>query len=122
RADPPPRRRDARQLRDEAPVREADRDHARARAGGRDDAGRPPRPALPAVPPGGGALHAADARGIANRFCADPRAARTRAGAAARTARGAGRGGASRAARPFLSDRRTDGPAETAALAAELAR
>ena len=68
RADPAEGRRDARQLRDEAALRPAARDHARARPGAGDDARRQPRDPLPALPPGGRALHAADARVLETDF------------------------------------------------------
>src|SRR5205823_12319762 len=59
---------DTRQFRDEAPFRQADRDHAgpRRRAGG--DPRRSPSAPLPALPPRGGALHAGDAEGAGGGF------------------------------------------------------
>ena len=60
--------RDARQLRDEAPLRPAARHHARARPGAGADDRRPQRPALSALPPGGGALHTGDAQGARGRL------------------------------------------------------
>ena len=70
----PMRRRHARELRHEAPLGQAARDHARPRLGAGDDPRRPPRAALPALPPGGRALHAEDARGARGRL---PRASRS---------------------------------------------
>ncbi len=55
--------RDARQLRDEAPLRPAARDHARARPGAGAHDRRSQRASLPALPPGRRALHARDAEG-----------------------------------------------------------
>ena len=78
RADRADRRRDARQLRDEAPLGPAARDHEGARAGAADDDRRPQRPALSALPPGGGALHAGDAEGARVRLRAAAGAARAR--------------------------------------------
>ena len=64
------------QLLDEAAARRPDRDHAPARPA-RGARARPPRrAALPALPPGGGALHAVDARDAARRLRAPPGAAR----------------------------------------------
>ncbi len=76
----------ARQLRDQAAVREAHRDHARARPGAAGRRRRARGAAVPALPPGGGALHARDAEG-----------ARAGLRPAARAARHTGR---ARAARP----------------------
>ena len=76
RADRAEGRRDARQLRDEAALRQADRDHARARQRAGGDARRPRGAALPALPPGGRALHAGDAEGARGGLRADPGAAR----------------------------------------------
>ena len=130
RADPAARRRDARQLRDEAPLRPAARDHARPRAGAGDDARRPPRAALPALPPGRGALHAADARGAREDFARLPELLGRAIEPCRRRARRreplvAGR--ARRSARPLLSLSRavqttSSSAEETEALAARLAR
>ena len=60
-------------------------------------------PALPALPPGGGALHARDARDAADGLRADPRAARAAGARAARAGGGRARGagaGARRAVEP----------------------
>ena len=85
----------ARQLRDEAALRQADRDHARARRPAAGDARRQRRDALPALPSGRGALHALDARRARSGLRPDPGAARAarrpgepvraRAGAASRS-------------------------------------
>ena len=78
--------RDARQLRDEAALGQADRDHARARAGATAEGRLARRRPLPALPPGRGALHAGDADGARGGLRA--------AAGAARPACGAGRGAA----------------------------
>src|SRR5207302_9106225 len=82
----------------------------------RDDARRPARSALSALPPGGGAVHAADARGPAVRLQPDSGAAWPhRRGSRATAAR---QRRAGRPARPVLTSR---SPAETERIAAELA-
>ena len=77
RADRARARRDARQLRDEAPLGPAGRHHAcpRSRAGGH--ARRTPRLAVSHLPPGGGALHALDAQGARGGLRPYPGAPRT---------------------------------------------
>ena len=116
RADPAEGRRDARQLRDEAALRQADRDHARARPAEQQvDARRQPRAALPALPPGRGALHAArcsrcsrrTSRGCRSCSAATGRAEPVPRRAAARAGRRRARGGA---ARPLLSAMERDAP------------
>src|SRR5204862_1340732 len=87
--------------RDEASVRQADRDHARARTGTGGDARRPPRPPLSALSPRRRALHAAHARRPAVGFSPHPGAPRPRARSAGAGSRAAGRR-ACRAARPVL--------------------
>src|SRR5437763_17897 len=69
--------RDARQLRDEAPLGPAARDHTRARPGAGAHDRRPQRPPLPALPPGSRALHAGDAEGARGGLRAPARADRT---------------------------------------------
>ena len=87
RADPADARRDARQLRDEAPLGEAGRHHegARVRAGG--DARLADGAAVPALPSGGRAVHAVDAEGARGGLRADPGAPRGRGGDGARAER-----------------------------------
>ena len=77
RARSPSRRCDARQLRNEAPFRASLRDHARSRAGARGRARRHDRRALPALPPGGCALHALDASSARGRLLAAAGSSRT---------------------------------------------
>src|SRR5918992_1709410 len=79
----------ARQLRDEAAARRPDRDHAPARARGAAADRAAQRAAVPDLPPGGGALHAEDARDPARGLPATAGAAGARAAAAA-GGRGAG--------------------------------
>ena len=79
-----PCRRDARQLRHEAPLRPVARDHARARPGARGDARLDDGAPLPALPPGRRALHAVDAEGARGRLRAPARPARPRHGHAGR--------------------------------------
>ena len=71
--------RHARELRHEAPLRALVRDHPRPRPGAGGDALVDDRPALPALPPGGRALHAVDAEGAGGRFRAAPCPARSSA-------------------------------------------
>ena len=87
RARPARGRRDARELRHQAPLREAARHHTRARTGARGDARHAAGAALPALPPGSSALHTVDADGAGARLCADPGASRPlgRAAAASNT-------------------------------------
>ena len=90
RADPAAGRRDPRQLRDEAPVGQAGRHHARSRRGAGRDSRRQPRAALPALPPGRRALHARDAEGARGGLRAaarDPRPAGGRGRARRRSPR-----------------------------------
>ena len=71
------------ELLDQAPARRPDGDHAPARAGGGPDRRGAGRPALPALPPRGRALHAVDAGDAARGLRPDPRPARAaRAGPA----------------------------------------
>ena len=101
------------QLLDQAAARRSgDRHHAAARARGDPPHRTADGAAVPALPPGRGALHAVDARGAASDFAPHPRAARpagarpARAGGAgarrarARGRRRAGRGAAAREPEP----------------------
>jgi hypothetical protein len=94
RAHPAEGHRDARQLRDEAPVRQAARDHPRPRHRADRDARRDEGDALPALPSRSGALHAGDAERAPGGFPARSRAARARGDAAGRAAAVAGCHGA----------------------------
>ena len=108
----PTRRRDARQLRDEAPLRQAGAASRRCTASRRRSTlGGQRGHALPALPPGRRALHAVDADGARGRLRAAPGAARRAGGRRPRAGRaassstiGAGaRARAGRPARPLLS-------------------
>ena len=76
RADPAEADRDARQLRDQAALRQAERHHAGARPRAAGRARREPGHPLSDLPSGGGALHPADAPGARGGLRADPGAAR----------------------------------------------
>src|SRR5262249_40909653 len=118
-------RRDTRQLCDQAPLRQADRDYPRPRRRAGDDARRPARHALPALPPGRGALHPRDAEGAGGRLRAASRVARPLDRTSrARTRACVARSCAGGSARPVLSalGLTSEAPAETEAVAGRLAR
>ena len=84
RADPADARRDARQLRDEAALREAGGHHESARVRARGDPRLADGAALSDLPPRGRAVHALDAEGARGGLLTDPCAPRARGGASLR--------------------------------------
>ncbi len=72
RADPAEARGDPRELRHQAPLRQARRDHARARSGAAGDARRQRRRPVPALPPCRRPVHAVDAQGAGGGLRAHP--------------------------------------------------
>ena len=129
RADRAAGRRDPRQLRDEAALGQADRDHPRPRRRAGRDPRQQPRAALPALPPGRGALHARDAEGargglraLARRSSAALLPSPSRARAAATAGSGRVRARAFSSASSEAVEVRSASPAETEALGAALAR
>src|SRR6185437_12972800 len=115
RADRAACRRHARELRDEAPLRQADRHHACARSGAEGDTWRTVRAPLPDLSSRSGALHTADAR----RTEVGLRASTGAHGPRGRTATAGVRRRAGGPARPLLIE--THSPEETEQLAARLA-